>query len=125
MILIYLYIVTRSKIVDLFAHLQYITKFTTPYVRQTNLGFILATYEHALYTLLEHTKEDLQHTNSEKMAKVIDMSICLTDNLRDTFRSDQHMRMSIVPDALNESHYDPFEEISEANLSVIREEPYK
>lgn len=48
MTLIYLFIVVRSKISDLFAHLKYITEFTTQYVRKSNLGFYLTTYECAL-----------------------------------------------------------------------------
>lgn len=51
--LIYLFIVTRSKIAELFAHLTFIKAFVSPYVRQSKLGFILATYERALYILLE------------------------------------------------------------------------
>ena len=60
MTLIYLFIVTRSKITDLFAHLKYITEFTTQYVRNSNLGFYLATYEHALYTLMQYEQNDIK-----------------------------------------------------------------
>lgn len=74
MTLIYLYIVARSKIVDFFAHLKYITEFTTPYVRNSNLGFYLATYEHALYTLMQYNKNDIMNMKNKGVPPIIDMT---------------------------------------------------
>ena len=72
MTLIYLYIVARSKIVDFFAHLKYITEFTTPYVRNSSLGFYLATYEHALYTLMQYDKNDIMKMKEKGVPPIID-----------------------------------------------------
>jgi urate oxidase len=120
MILIYLYIVTRSKIAELFAHLSFIKAFVSPYVRQSNLGFILATYEHALYTLLERDKDELKSSDKKKMSRLIDMSIESEQPLRDTFAMNSPLRMTIIPEAMNASCYSPFEEM-EDNVSFVEE----
>lgn len=119
MILIYLYIVTRAKIVDMFAHLKYITTFTTPYVRQSNLGFLLATYEHALYTLMEHDKDELRQSNTLTKTRVIDLSVTSRQPVRESFADLSMSRGTYVPDALYNSTNDEFAEMSEDNISYM------
>ena len=58
-ILIYLYIVIRSKIPEFFSHLRFIQDFTTDYVKKISFGFYLATYERALYQLVESDEDSL------------------------------------------------------------------
>lgn len=118
MILIYLYIITRAKIVDMFANLNYITAFTTPYVRQSNLGFLLATYEHALYTLVEHSKQDLENRKGRN-TQIIDLTRGANDSFRGTFSEHSLTRATWIPEAFNKTT-DEFVEFSEASSSYLR-----
>lgn len=112
MVLIYLYIVTRAKIVDLFAHFKYITAFTTQYVRQSNLGFLLATYEHALYTLMEHDQKGLRNLKGSGVPRIIDLNRQQHRPVRDTFADLSITRESIMPDGFLHSG-DDFAEIDD------------
>ena len=58
-VLIYLYIVIRSKVPSFFSHIRFMQEFTTPYVKKISLGFYMATYERALYTLVESDEKTL------------------------------------------------------------------
>lgn len=118
MILIYLYIVIRSKIVNMFAHIKYITEFTTPYVRNSNLGFNLATYEHALYTLLQNDQAGLQEMKEKGVPNIIDMSIEPIDPHRSTFNTNNMSRATMMPDEF-ENSVDAFVEMSQNGSYIL------
>lgn len=115
MTLIYLYIVARSKIVDFFAHLKYITEFTTPYVRNSNLGFYLATYEHALYTLMQYNKNDIMNMKNKGVPPIIDMTRQTSSNANLQYldnSANSLLRATMIPDEFIKPD-DPFIEMSQ------------
>ena len=60
MILIYLFIVVRSKLSNFYSHIMFIQEFTTKYIKQISLGYFLTTYEMALITLIDSDDEKLK-----------------------------------------------------------------
>jgi hypothetical protein len=59
LLMIYIYITLKSRVVDLFSQCNFITEFSTPYVRTTKIGYCLTTLEVALNHILNLSKEDL------------------------------------------------------------------
>jgi len=117
MVLIYLFIVIRAKVVDLFANIKYISEFTTKYVRNSNLGFYLATYENALYTLLQNSRQDMKVLKDKGKYHIIDMSIKTPSIERETFIDSKIdlTRGTIIPDAFLDNE-DPFLEMSNSSF---------
>jgi hypothetical protein len=120
MILIYLYIVTRARIVELFAHIKYIHEFITAEVRRGPLGFLLATYEHSLFTLLETEKKTLEP--SRRVSNFIDLSLGNGMTLRSTYKQQDlnFTRGTYMPSALYETKQDAFVELSLDNIPLGR-----
>lgn len=54
--MLYVYIAAKAKVKNLFAHLYFCKKFSTPYIQTTRLGYCLTTMEVAL-TLLTEEKD--------------------------------------------------------------------
>ena len=110
MILIYLYIVARAKVMEMFAHLKYIQEFITPQVRISPLGFLLATYKNSLFTLLDNEKDELG-----RKSKPIDLTRTVENRIYSSEMSqilsqDNHndTRGSIMPNELYENSQDVF-----------------
>jgi hypothetical protein len=119
MILIYLYIVTRARVVELFAHIRYIHEFITAEVRKSPLGFLLATYEHSLHTLLENEKKSLEP--SWRKSNFIDLSIGKGMILRSTYKQDDSdIRGTFIPSDLYAPKQDAFVEFSFDNIAMGR-----
>jgi hypothetical protein len=59
MVIIYLYVVIRSKVPCFFSHLKFIQEFTSQHVKLINYGFYMATYERALITLVDTDEQQL------------------------------------------------------------------
>lgn len=115
MILIYLYIVTRAKVIDMFANLKFIKEFITPEVRKSPLGFLLATYENSLYTLLDNKKDELGRKSSPieiPVKSVSGLSATTPDNMNNYFDNREiDLRGSIMPNDLYRTKKDAFIDI--------------
>lgn len=59
LLMIYIYICFKAKILDLFAQIKIMNEFSTPFVRTTKLGYCLSTLEVALNHILSMEQEDL------------------------------------------------------------------
>ena len=124
MILIYLYIVARAKIINMFAHLKYIQEFITPEIRKSPLGFLLATYETSLYTLLENGKEEIIRKSNPIMMpteRTSGLSTIVEPIILPYFDHSQdtpNLRASILPDELYQYNKEAFVEIEGLNDST-------
>ena len=56
---LYIYIVIKSKIVNLAAHIKFINEFTTSYVQQSYLGNNLALYESAMMIVADKQRNTI------------------------------------------------------------------
>ena len=59
LLMIYIYVTIKSCVVDLFAQIKLIHEFSTPFVRNTKLGYCTTTLDVAINHILSLTKEDL------------------------------------------------------------------
>lgn len=56
LLMIYIYVCLKSRMIDLFAQIKIMNEFSTPFVRTTKLGYCLSTLEVALNHILNLTK---------------------------------------------------------------------
>jgi hypothetical protein len=64
--MLYVYIVAKAGIKNIFAHLQFCSEFSTPYIKTTRVGYCLTTMEVALKLLTE--EENMINMEEETVA---------------------------------------------------------
>lgn len=48
LIMVYIYVIVKSRIIDIFAQIKFINEFLTPYVKNTKIGYCVTTMEVAV-----------------------------------------------------------------------------
>lgn len=100
LILIYEYILAKSWIKDLQAHIQMCFEFSTPFLKQTRVGYCLTTIQMAMTMLTEQTDlinirdsegssdnspDDDAHWQQRRMSMAQSIHIALESNQQDEF----------------------------------------
>jgi len=82
-LMLYIYIATKARLPELFAHVKMAKEFVTPTVRNTRYGYCLSTLEVALFHILEMDISELQtwqiEENSKSKSKSIRASVALSN----------------------------------------------
>ena len=65
LLMIYIYIAIKAKLNDLFAQVKFMNEFSTPFVRNTKMGYCVTTLEISLNHILNLTKDDFIKTQEE------------------------------------------------------------
>ena len=104
---IFIYVAARAKVVDIFAHIKFISEFTTSYVKNINLGYYLSTLEIALSHLVEMNKRQLMLVLGDRGRRQ-----SIVDEARASFAQNS-MRMSFLDQG------DPFVEFSVTDTMLV------
>ena len=100
-LMIYVYIIAKSKIRNLFAHLHMCQEFSTNYVMTTRVGYCYTTMEIALTMLLENSDlidmtalYDEQTKQTKMQEKRVLVRSFIDDSLRDRERYGRNVNMT-------------------------------
>ncbi|CDW86425.1 UNKNOWN [Stylonychia lemnae] len=103
MIYIFITVKARTNVQDLFAHVKYMGEFSTPFVRNTKLGYCLTTLEIALNHILNLTKDDFETKDdcdmfSESSSIWSEKRRTLTRSLRESLSASVRSNSLVIKD---------------------------
>jgi hypothetical protein len=63
LIMVYIYVIVKAKVLDLFAQIRFINEYLTPHVKATKLGYCITTLEIAVSHIITLSIDELKQIN--------------------------------------------------------------